>query len=39
MVDSVEAKWNRVRDTIIDWYQVLEPIYNAQEKALTAAVP
>ena len=38
MVDKVRNNRNQVQETIIDWYQVLEPVYKAQEKALVEVI-
>jgi len=37
MVEKVRNEWNQVQETIIDWYQVLEPMYGVQKKALVGA--
>ena len=38
LVDKVRSEWNQVQETIIDWYQVLEPVCGVQEKALVGAI-
>jgi len=34
----VGNNWNQLQEDIIDWYKVLESIYEVQEKALIGAV-
>ena len=34
MVEVIRKYWNQIQDIIVDWYQVLEPMYKAQERTL-----
>jgi|GEM_PF-4223414 hypothetical protein len=37
VVDKVGNNWNQLQETIIDWYEILEPVYGVQEKAVVGA--
>ena len=38
VVDMLGNNWKQVQEDVIDWYQILEPVYKAQEKALVVTV-
>lgn len=38
VVEMVGNNGKQVQETIIDWYEVLEPMYGVQDKAVVGAV-